>query len=185
MSTNLTGFSRETVKGNGGVYKLYLTELSNISGVSVTNGLATISVAADMWSEFVLGKESGSIFTSTGTIDSTGSVTYIQLMTAMFTNNTVAKREELRIMGRSELVCVICDTYLASDSAENGNIYIIGLETGNMRGGCDITAPVLTSGAQTSEANLMTIPIQVSETCPPLSISQADFELIQANSAVN
>ncbi|MFW6310772.1 MAG: hypothetical protein ACOC1K_00900 [Nanoarchaeota archaeon] len=185
MSTNLTGIPRETCKGAGGLLNVYITEFSNISDVSVSNGVASFSSDAGVWKKYVLGKESGSEFTSTGSADVAAGTKpiYENTLTMIFKRNQVSKRNELAVMGECELVAVISDNDFQT-GATNGNLYIIGLENGVDAGGADVTAPVLSTGTQLGESNTMTIVIRALEAHPPYAIDTTTYTNIVEGNAV-
>jgi hypothetical protein len=191
--TLLTGIPRETTKGSGGLLSLYITELSNLTGStpSANAGIATFTCPAGAWKKFVLGKESGSNFTSTlAASAANNSIVWNQVLTAIFKRNQVAKRNELKVLAQNELVCVISDnnniasTGATSGATTYGDLYIIGLPIENCMGGCDVTGAVSATGAQFADANNMTLTITAVETFPPLSISAGDFYKIANGLAV-
>jgi hypothetical protein len=193
MPTLLTGIPRESGKGSGGLLSLYITELSNLTGStpSASAGIATITSPAGVWKKFVLGKESGSNFTSTlAASAANNSIVYNQVVTSIFKRNQVAKRNELKVLAQNELVCVISDNNniassgVTSGATVYGDLYIIGLPIENCAGGCDVTGAVSTTGAQFADANNMTLTITAIETFPPLSISAGDFYKIANGLAV-
>lgn len=185
MATSLVGIPRETAKTAGGIISVYITELSNVTGASVADGIGSFASDAGVWKQFVLGKESGSNFISTQTGNvANGTQQYEQVLTSIFKRNQVSKRNELKVLGKYELVAVINDNDIPATGGTVGNLYIIGLEVENCVGGCDVTTGVMGTGAQFADANGMTLTIRALETMPPLGISEADYALIVAGSAV-
>lgn len=183
MSTLLTGIGRETCKGNGGLLTVYITELANVSGATVTSGVASFSAASNMFKKYNLAKEAGSNFTSTLTGDvAAGSNIVEQLLVMNFKRNQVAKRNELKTLAGCELVAVFQDNDFASGTT--GNFYVIGLQTGNDFGGADVTVGVTTSGAQLAEQNGMSVTVRALETHPAYAISSADWSEIVSTGGV-
>jgi len=188
MATALSGIGKETSKGSGGIYEVYCTELANVSGATAAAGIASFASDAGVWSRYVLGKEAGSNFVSNGASDiAAGTIQYEQVLTMIFKKNQVAKRNELKVLGQSELVFVVNDNdapQTATGSCTIGDLYICGLETCTNPGGAEMITSVISTGSQLSEANNMTINLSVKETFPPLAITEADYLLIRAGSAV-
>jgi len=186
-TTLLGGIARETVQGTqGGLLTFYATELSNITGTtSVSAGVATLHTGASVWKQYVLGKESGSNFTSTyaGNVQN-GSGQYEQVLTAIFKRNSVSKRNELKVMGQNELVVVINDNDQPTSGGTTGNLYVIGLRVNNDYGGVNLTSGTVATGAQFADSNNMTVTLRALESHPPLAITAADYVKIVAGTAV-
>lgn len=186
MADVLAGFSRETMKSQGGTYTVHIALLPSITGVtSASSGVLTFHCGASAFKHFVLSKESGSVFTSTeaGNV-ANGTVQYEQVFVANFRRNQVAKRNEMKVLGRNELVMIINDNDIPSTGGTVGNLYAVGFVVDNDFGGVDTTAGVITTGGQFADANSMQITLRALESHPPLSITAADYAKVVAGTAV-
>lgn len=185
MSTLLNGIPKETSKGSGGIYTVYITELSNVTGATASAGIASFASDAGVWKRYVLGKEAGSNFVSNETSDiAAGTVQYENLLTMIFKRNQVSKRNELKVLAQNELVFIVNDNNVSTTGCSVGNLYVCGLEICVNPGGADVASAVIATGSQLAEANNMTITLRALETNPPLAISEADYALVVAGSAV-
>lgn len=190
----LTGIPRESTKGVGGILEAYICLLSDIAtgatGFTMLSGVCSgLGTQAGVWKHFVVGKEAGSNFVSTLTGNiANASNTWEQVLTLIFKRNAVSKRNELKILAQNEIVCVISDNAtsdVSGSDARVGNLYIIGLPLGKSVGGCDVTSGVVASGAQFADSNSLTVVIRAQESYSPLAISEADYALIKAGSALS
>ena len=185
MASLLNGIAKETCKGSGGVFVAYITELANVSGASITNGVASFSAVAGVFKKFVLGKEAGSNFVSTHTGDvAAGTNIFEHILVANFKRNQIAKRNELKTMACNELVVVFMDSDFDS-TGTSGNTYVMGLEVKNNVGGADVTTSTISTGASLAESNALSITLRSLETQPILGIAYEDWEDIVAGNAVN
>src|ERR1035437_72487 len=132
MATLLSGIPVETGKGSGGLYTVFITELTNVpaSGVTFTSGVVKIKTSAGVWKQYVLAKEAGSTFTSvyTGNV-ANGTGEYANSLTMIFRRNQVSKRNELKVLANSPLVVVVLDnitTTLTGDCTISTS-YVFGL----------------------------------------------------------
>ena len=185
----LTGIPKETSKGSGGIMEVWITELANLTGdTTIVDGVASMHTAAGVWKLYVLGKEAGSNFVYTANGDvAAGTIEYDDVLTMIFKRNQVSKRNELKVLGQSELVCVINDNNAPQSLTGDcrvGQTYVIGLPVCTNVGGAELRSGVGSTGTQLAESNNLTITIGVKETIPPPAISEADYLLIRAGSAV-
>ena len=192
MSTTVfTGIPRETVKDAGGLYEVWITELSNVTGntINYTTGVATISSPAGVWKRYILGKEAGSDFVSTKTNNLTnGTSETDNVLKMIFKRNQISKRNELAVMAKSEMVVVINDNaspMTITGETNTGNLYIIGLQYSVNQGGAEVRTGVGSTGAQFADSNNLTITIGCKENDGPFTITQAALTAIRAGSALS
>jgi len=158
----LTSLPREAVKGCGGIDYVMIANYGDVStGIytsSPSEGLAWINPAsAANWTKFVPRKESSN-FTETATgVPATGVSSYNQVLTLVFAYNQTVKRNQLKIMGQSELVAVAVD--------RNSNAWLLG-----SRNGLDLTSGTLVSGTANGDMNGMTIILSGNESEPMASV---------------
>ena len=188
MADVLTGIPKEASKGAGGISVAYIAFLSDVTGATASEGVASFASDAGVWKKFVFGKQAGSNFTYTpvGDIPS-GTIFYDDLATFIFRKNQTSKRNEMKVLGRNELVVIINDNNAPQTTTGDcsvGDLYIIGLAVCGSEGGAEISGGGGVTGAQLGEANQLTIAIAMREAFPPLSITEADYLLVVAGSAV-
>jgi hypothetical protein len=154
----LSTLAREAIKGVGGIDYVLLANYADVStGIYNTGdssaGLAWINPVAANWTKFVPRKESSNFTeTMTGTPTS-GISSYNQVLTLVFAYNQTTKRNQLKIMGQSELVAVVVD--------RNDNAWLLG-----SRNGLDLTSGTLASGTANTDMNGMTIVLSGNESEP-------------------
>lgn len=188
MADALVGIPKETSKGAGGIYVVYAAMLSDVTGVTVTDGVASFGSAAGSWKKYILGKQAGSNFTSTPVADiPSGSIFYDQLLTMVFKKNQVSKRNEMKVMGRNELVFIINDNNAPQSLTGDctvGELYFIGATYCTNEGGAELNGGGIATGAQLGEPNNMTMTFGVRETFPPLAISEANYLEVVAGTEI-
>lgn len=168
----LAGITKDETKGVGGIKRVFLTNHSSVKNLDIAAGIATFDSNAGVWKEFVLGKESGSNYSETGTgAVGAGTISYEQMLAAIFKKNQVSKRNELKVLGEDLTIAVIEDS--------NGEVVVYGGENG-----LDMTSGVRASGAQYSEANNMTVTLRGLEREPAPSISATDYTALSSGNAV-
>ena len=191
MSTVFTGIPRELVKDSGGLYEVFITELSNVTGATITQatGIATFHSPAGVWKRYILGKEAGSDFVSTKTNNLTnGTSETDNVLKMIFKRNQISKRNEAMVMAKSEMVVVINDNAAPQNvtgETDMGNLFIIGLAYSINQGGAELRTGVGSSGAQFGDSNNLTITIGCKENDGPFSISPACLTAIRAGSAIS
>jgi hypothetical protein len=159
----LTSLPREAIKGVGGIDYVMIANYGDVStgiwDVDPSVGIAWINPAnASVWTKFVPRKESSNFTeTMTGT-PASGISSYNQVLTLVFAYNQTVKRNQLKIMGQSELVAVPVD--------RNGNAWLLG-----SRNGLDLTSGTLVSGTANPDMNGMTIVLSGNESEPMASVS--------------
>jgi hypothetical protein len=189
MASLLNGIPQETLKGSGGLYTVYITELENVpqSGVTITAGVVKINTLAGVWKKYVLAKEAGSNFTSVYTSNvQNGTSSYVNTLTMIFRRNQVSKRNELKVLANSPLVAIVLDnitTTLTGDCSISTS-YFIGAPVCLSQGGADVSTATIATGAAMTDANSMTIVITSTETIVPPSLSDADIAKLKLGQAI-
>lgn len=151
----LTAIPREAIKGTGGIQYALVGDFASITtSVDTSTGLATIGIdTSTYWKKYVPRKESSNFTeTATGT-PASGITSYNQVLTLVFAYNQTAKRNQLKVMGQSELKAVVVD--------RNGNAWLLGNEFG-----LDLTSGTLTSGTAPTDMNGMTVILSGNEREP-------------------
>lgn len=169
----LTTIPREAIKGVGGIDYALIANFSDVStGIYSTPdasvGIAWIDPANPaVWTKFVPRKESSNFTeTMTGT-PASGISSYNQVLTLVFAYNQTLKRNQLKIMGQSELVAVVVD--------RNGNAWLLG-----SRNGLDLTSGTLASGTANTDMNGVTIVLSGNESEPMGNVSASLLASITA-----
>lgn len=177
--SSLTGITKETSKGSGGVYEVWIGFLEGITGTTVSDGIVDFYAPAGHFKRYVVAKQAGSVFNYTETSDiATGSVLYDSTMTMIFRKNQVSKRNELKVMAKNELVVIVVDNNAPQSltgSCTVGDIYCQGFAYCTNLGGAEVTSAEGTTGAQLGEGNTLTISTTVQETNPPLAITEENL----------
>lgn len=151
----LTSIPREAIKGVGGIDYVLLSNYADISAnINATTGLVSYSPSTNTaWTKFVPRKESSN-FTETGVgTPATGITSYNQVLTLVFAYNQTTKRNQLKVMGQSELRAVVVD--------RNGTAWALGTTNG-----LDMTSSTTTTGTANGDMNGMTIVLSGNEPQP-------------------
>jgi len=154
MST-FTGIPRDAGKVSGGIDYVLLADynVSNIKGtLDNSTGLVTFTADASLntlFTKFVPRKETSN-YTSTLAATASGSSNYNQVLTLVFSKNSIVVRNQLAIMKDKEMIAVIVD--------RAGNNVVFGLKNG-----LDSTAEVGTSGTAPTDLNAATLTLAGNE----------------------
>lgn len=172
MSNILSGIPREAVKGQGGIKRVFLAKFEDVTNKVVTAGVASFSVPAGAFKEFNFGKESGSNLAETTTGDpAAGTTSTEQILTMIFRRQDVNKRNEAKILAKSELIGVVEDN--------NGEIYVIGLDNG-----LDMTSGAGGTGSAYAESNNLTVTLRGLEREASPSLEAADYTAVKNGTAI-
>ena len=160
MGTFIT-LPREAIKGVGGIDYALICNFADVSTAIDASGNVTMDPSTSTaWTKFVPRKESSNFTeTMTGT-PASGISSYNQVLTLVFAYNQTLKRNQLKIMGQSEMKAVVVD--------RNGNAWLLG-----HRNGLDLTSGTLTSGTANPDMNGMTIVLSGNESEPMGSVDAA------------
>ena len=151
----LSSIPRESIKGTGGLKYVMVANFSDVSTlIDATTGLTAFNPANPaVWKKYIPRKESSNfVETVTGTAAS-GITSYNQVLTLVFAYNQQAKRNELRVLGQSELVAVAVD--------RNDNAFVLGSTFG-----LDLTSGTIVSGTTPTDMNGMTVILSGNENQP-------------------
>lgn len=146
----LTTIPRDANKGLAGLCYVLLANFADINVTVDSSGYTTFSdgdaSVGDAFTKFVMTKETSN-FTVTGTGTPTaGTTAYNQTLTLVFARNEALKRNQVAVMGTSELVAVAVD--------KNGEAWCLGNDSCN---GLDMTSSTGTSGTGPSDLAGQTI----------------------------
>ena len=151
----LTSIPREAIKGTGGLQYVLVCNFGDVSTfIDQSTGIVTMSPSTNAaWKKYVPRKESSNFTeTATGT-PASGITSYNQVLTLVFAYNQTAKRNELKVLGQSELKAVAVD--------RNNNAWLLGHDFG-----LDLTSGTLTSGTAPTDMNGMTVILSGNEREP-------------------
>ena len=154
-----TTLPREAIKGVGGIDYALICNYDDVStSIDASTGLVTMDPSTSTaWTKFVPRKESSNFTeTMTGT-PASGISSYNQVLTLVFAYNQTTKRNQLKIMGQSEVKAVVVD--------RNGSAWLLG-----SRNGLDLTSGTLTSGTANADMNGMTVVLSGNESEPMASV---------------
>jgi hypothetical protein len=154
-----TSLPREAIKGVGGIDYVLIANYADVSTwIDNSTGLVSMDPStANAWTKFVPRKESSNFTeTVTGT-PATGITSYNQVLTLVFAYNQTTKRNQLKIMGQSEVKAIPVD--------RNGNAWLMG-----HRNGLDLTSGTLASGTANTDMNGMTVVLSGNESEPMGSV---------------
>ena len=158
----LTSLPREAIKGAGGIKYVLLSNYADTStSIDADTGYVTIDTSVSTyWTKFTPRKESSNFAeTETGT-PASGITSYNQVLTLVFAYNQTAKRNQLKVMGQSELKAVVVD--------RNDNAWALGFTNG-----LDLTGATAGSGTAPTDMNGMTWTLSGNEPEPFGAVSSA------------
>jgi hypothetical protein len=163
----LTSIPREAIKGTGGLQYVLVSNFDDVStSIDSSTGIATFDPSSNSaWKKYVPRKESSNFTeTETGT-PASGITSYNQVLTLVFAYNQSAKRNELKVLGQSEVRAVAVD--------RNGNAWLLGAEFG-----LDLTSGTIVSGTVPTDMNGMTVILAGNEREPMAIVPAATLTLI-------
>ena len=147
----LTTIPRDSTKGLAGLCYVLLANFDASSLTTTIDASGNTTFTADaslnnLFTKFVMTKETSN-FTVTGTGTPTaGTTAYNQVLTLVFARNEALKRNQVKVMGTSELVAVCVD--------RNGDAWCLGNDGCS---GLDMTSSTGTSGTGVSDLAGQTI----------------------------
>lgn len=161
-----TSIPREAIKGVGGIDEIFLCNYADVStSINSSTGLASLDPSTSTaWTKFIPRKESSNFAeTVTGT-PASGITSYNQVVTAVFAYNQTTKRNQMKIMGQSEVKAIIVD--------RNGLAWLFG-----SKNGLDLTSGTLVSGTANADMNGMTVILSGNE---PEPMAQVPADILTA-----
>lgn len=127
-----TGFALDCRDGVGGIKEIYITELANIAGATLTAGVITaLTGAVAKMQTYALDKEFASATEKINNNDANGTVFYDQTVKLKLKKLTTVKRNELRLAVQNLLGVMILD--------RNGVYWMLGYENGLTLSGDGVT----------------------------------------------
>jgi len=170
----LTTIPRDSEKGVGGLCYVLLANYgeSNLQVVvDDTTGETTFTADVDvstLFTKFVMTKE-GSNFAAPATGTPTaGTTSYNHTLTLVFARNEALKRNQLKVMGSSELVAVAVD--------RNGDAWCLGNDSCS---GLDLTAGDMVSGTGVNDLSGVTMVLSSNQKEPPSFVNETILETLQ------
>lgn len=121
LTTSMTLACRDAV---GGIKRIYITELANKATLTASAGnisAFTLAATKQFWT-YDLIKETGEYEEKIVTSDENGTVFYETELKLMLHKNSVAKRNELKLIAQNQLMIIILD--------RNGNYWLMGESNG-------------------------------------------------------
>lgn len=168
----LAGIPRQSNRSQGGIKTVWIAPYSAVTFSGVTAGEIDFTCSADTFKEFKPRKEAGSTYVDTEQVSTeTAAVAFEKILTMLFTDYTVAKRNELAVLSNEETVAVV-EWY-------NGNIVMSGHEEG-----MDTNGSEANSGSGIGEGSKLSIVLRALESVPTVFVDSATYDLIKAGSAV-
>lgn len=177
LISGMTGIPREASNGFGGLAYILVADISAVDvTVDQTTGLAVITdvgestttTVAGAFKKFHMTKESSNITETMTGGDATGSISYAQVLTAVFHRSEAAKRNALAILAKSHMYVVGVD--------RNGDYQLLGAD-----GGMALTSNVNTSGTVGGDLHGYTVTLSATE---PFAMSYCDPATIAILSAI-
>ena len=153
MGTFVT-LPRESIKGVGGIDYVMICNYADVStAIDASGNVSMDPSTATAWTKFVPRKESSNFTeTMTGT-PASGISSYNQVLTLVFAYNQTLKRNQLKIMGQSEMKAVVVD--------RNNLAWLLG-----HRNGLDLTSGTIVTGTVNPDMNGLTAILSGNESEP-------------------
>lgn len=146
----LSGLSLSCGTNFGGISKIYLTDIQNVSSVTIS-GDTTVSAIAMVdgtkFKEYSLRKNLSN-FNETFNNEDSGAKFVDAVITAVFTKQDAATRAEIEKLVSAQLLAIVLDA--------NGNYRLVGYSEGNLTSYLYASA-VGTSGTQAADPNQFTV----------------------------
>jgi len=146
-----TNIPRDSEKGIGGIAYCYVANFGDVtvshdssSGYDTFSivDTSTYSTLDEVFTKFVFRKETASYTSPVTGAPAQGTTMYAQTLNMTFARNSVLKRNQLQIMGNSEMVVVVVD--------RNGDAWCLGNDPDS---GLDLTGGDLVSGTAPGDLN--------------------------------
>lgn len=119
----LAGIVKDCNAGMGGIDKAYIACHTDVSGVTVTEGMITaITATPESFKEYEFRKQTGSVTTTINSDTSVGSVYFESAIVLQFAKQETAKRLEIAALAQADLVVIIKDN--------NGKYWYFGKDFG-------------------------------------------------------
>ncbi|NCN86956.1 hypothetical protein GW932_03910 [archaeon] len=168
----LQGIPRQSMRKQGGIKTVFIAPFTGVTDVVITAGMASFASDAGVWKEFKTRKEAGSNYIDKATVNQeSGAVAYEKILQMNFINFNVAKRNELAILTTEETIAIV--------EMNNGSKILVGHEEGLDSGESESN-----SGSGLVEGSKVGISLRAYETTPTVFISDEDYALVKAGSAV-
>lgn len=146
----LSGLSLSCGTNLGGISKIYLTDIQNVSSVSISGDTSISAIAmvpGTTFAEYSLRKNL-SMFDETYNNDDSGAKFVDAVITAVFTKQDLATRAEIEKLVSGQLLAIVLDA--------NGNYRLVGYSDGNINSYVYASA-VGTTGTNISDPNQFTV----------------------------
>jgi len=170
----LTTIPRDSEKGLGGLCYVLIANFneSNLA-VTVDGSTGGTTFAADvdvstLFTKFVMTKETSNFASPATGTPTAGTTSYNHTLTLVFARNEALKRNQLKLMGNSEMVAVAVD--------RNGDAWCLGNDGCN---GLDMTSGDFVSGTGPNDLGGTTIVLSANQKEPPSFVTSAVLATLQ------
>ena len=153
----LSGLALSCGTNLGGISKIYLTDVQNVTSVTVSGDTSISAIAmapGTIFAEFSLRKNLSS-FDETYNNDDTGPKFVDAVITAVFTKQDLATRKEIEKLVSGQLLAIVLDA--------NGNYRLVGYSEGNIDSYVFGSANG-TTGTNISDSNQYTVTLTSQQT---------------------
>lgn len=171
---SLQAIPRGFDKGSGGIKYVLLGKYEEMKVTLDASANATFkaydgstALANTVFKRFDITKETSNwVETATGS-GTAGTVGYSQVLTLVFARNEALFRNQLQVIGKSEVIAVVVD--------RNGQAVVLGADNG-----MDLTSGVMQTGSTITDTNGMTLTLTASEPFPHGIVTDAILATLQA-----
>lgn len=165
----LNGITLDCQPSLGGIKKVWLTQYSDVSEVTVdpeSNMISAINNAGD-WYEYQFRKATGSL-TSTLNVDETAGINYVSNeLSLVFTKMETAKRIEIAALSIGQLCAIVLDS--------NGHYWFLGIDDY-----VSASAGAGNTGTAKGDQNAYTLTLSTDSDSYPYEIDPSKIETILA-----
>lgn len=165
----LNGITLDCQPSLGGIKKVWLTQYSDVTGVTVdpeSNMISDITSAGE-WKEYQFRKATGSL-TSTLNVDETAGINYVSNeLSLVFTKMETAKRIEIAALSIGQLCAIVLDS--------NGHYWFLGKDDY-----VSASAGAGNTGTAKGDQNAYTLTLSTDSDSYPYEIDPSKIETILA-----